>query len=99
MKILPGGGQVLRIDVPEWFALEAFRAAVERNTSPTADARLTTIHRHGAPFTDSSDIYIVFNAFIVFEVYADDQSPTPIHGRCRAAVLAPAIYGGVDVPP
>jgi hypothetical protein len=67
MQVIPTSGQVLRIDAPEWFALDAFRAAVERNTSPVADTQIATFHRHGSPFTDSSDIFIVFGAYETME--------------------------------
>jgi hypothetical protein len=67
MQIIPTNGQVLRIDAPEWFALDAFRAAVERDTSPAADTHIATFHRHGSPFTDSSDVFILFDAYEAIE--------------------------------
>lgn len=63
MRIIPSNGRILRIDAPEWFVLPAFRSAVEQGTSPASKARIATFHRHNAPFTESSDIFILFDAY------------------------------------
>ena len=67
MQVIHDNLQVLRIDAPEWFALDAFKEAVERGTAPTADIRIATFHRHGSPFTVYSDIFIPFEAYGALE--------------------------------
>jgi hypothetical protein len=62
MRVVTENGHILRIDAPEWFAMDAFRAAVDRNTSAAAANPLATFHRHGSAFTESSDIFILFDA-------------------------------------
>lgn len=62
MHIIREHREVIRIDAPEWFALEAFRTALDRDTSIDADTRLATFHRPGGPPTDTSDVFVVFDA-------------------------------------
>lgn len=54
--------RVLRIDAPEWFALDAFKNAVERGTSAQATRPIASFHRHGAGFNEFSDVFVLFDA-------------------------------------
>lgn len=62
MQVMREGREVIRINAPEWFALDAFQAALDRCTAPTATAKLATFHRHGAAPTESSDVFVLFEA-------------------------------------
>lgn len=62
MQIVNDRRQVLRIDAPEWFAMPAFRAALERGTAPNARARLATYHRHDTSPNEYSDVFVPFEA-------------------------------------
>jgi|GEM_PF-4241510 len=63
MEITQEDRQILRINAPEWFALDAFRTAVQRGTAPESDYRMATFHLHGMSMTGSSDIFILFDAW------------------------------------
>ena len=62
MRVISAEGRVVRIDAPEWFALDAFRNAVERDTSPESKRQIATFHRHGSAFNEFSDVFVVFDA-------------------------------------
>jgi hypothetical protein len=62
MHIVREQRQVLRIDAPEWFAMDAFRDAIERGTSPSTPRQLATFHRHGVPLNEYSDVFVLFDA-------------------------------------
>ena len=62
MQVISTNRQVLRIDAPEWFALDAFQAAVERGTSAKAKRPLASFHRHGGRLAESSDVFVPFDA-------------------------------------
>lgn len=64
--------EVLRIDAPEWFAMPAFREALDRGTLPSARRQIATFHRHGAMPNESSDVFILFEARE--EVESDDRT-------------------------
>lgn len=62
MKVITTDKRLLRIDAPEWFALEAFKNALERGTSEAAECPIASFHRHGRKLNASSDVFILFDA-------------------------------------
>jgi hypothetical protein len=60
MHVIRDQREVLRIDAPEWFAMDAFREAIERGTSPTTHRPLATFHRHGDQIDEYSDVFVLF---------------------------------------
>jgi hypothetical protein len=62
MHVMRNQGEVVRIDAPEWFAMGAFREAIERRTAPSARNRLATFHQHGEAVGEYSDVFVLFAA-------------------------------------